>query len=307
MVHQQAPHHPEKRQRIQRKQRRDTGSSRNTSRDVDILRLGAEQTFTRFDSVGVWLAPGYTLATDTPPRSQQEDTTPSVQRAWPRDLRHRLMAVSRLMRKLEKQGYVAILQPWSDQPAWFRVTAQGFRFLGLDWQEIPFPDTHKDLEDRFRHDRHFTSHHHLVNEVRLLLARGGAGAPHHTWKSERAIEMALPPRERGFHRPHKPDGILHLLEDGVWDIKASNGTVLQTISMQAHQIIGIEVECTRKSDKRLREILPNLLDHHDFIWYFCLTPGIRQAISDVRRDTLPTNEQRQRVRLLKLEDFLPCP
>jgi hypothetical protein len=69
------------------------------------------------------------------------------------------MAVSRLMRKLAARGYVEIIQPWSDQPAWFRVTAQGLRSLGLDWPEIPFSDTYEDLEARLRHDRYFKSHH----------------------------------------------------------------------------------------------------------------------------------------------------
>lgn len=296
-----------KRRPTPRRQRRDAGSRRSKGRDTDILRLGAEQTFVRFDTVGVWLAPGYTLATAVPPQSQLEDPTPSAKRAWPQDRRHRLMAVSRLMRKLLQQGYVEIIQPWNDQPPWFRVTTQGLRFLGLDWQEIPFPETNQDLEARLRHDRYITSHNHLVNEVRLLLARGGVGAPRHTWKGERAIEDALPPREYGIHRPHKPDGILGLLEDGAWNITSTSGVVLLTIPMKVDHIIGIEVECTQKSEKRLREILPDLLDHHDFVWYFCLTKSIRQAVSNARRDALPTNEQRQRVRILLMEEYLPCP
>lgn len=50
------------------------------------------------------------------PPEQLTDTTPSVKRAWPTDLRHRLMAVSRLLRKLEDRGDVEIRQPWADQP-----------------------------------------------------------------------------------------------------------------------------------------------------------------------------------------------
>src|SRR6266566_6061665 len=213
-----------KRRRIQQKRRLDAGSSRFKSRDADLLRFGAEQTFTRFDTAGEYLAPGYAPALTLPPPEQLADPTPSVKRAWPADLRHRLMAVSHLLRKLAARGYVEVIQPWADQPAWYRTTALGLRYLGLDWPEIPFPEKYEDLEARLRHDHSFKSHNHLINQVRLLLARGEADAPTHTWKGERAIELALPPREKGLRRPHKADGILHLKEDGAWSITAKDGT-----------------------------------------------------------------------------------
>jgi hypothetical protein len=290
-----------------RKLRRDAGSTRPKSRDADVLRLGAEQTFVRYDTVGEWLAPDRSPATDKPSDTQLKDPTAPAKRAWPQDSRHRLMAVSRLMRKLEAQGYIEIIQPWNDQPAWFRVKAQGLRYLSLDWEEIPFPESYEDLEARLRHDRYFKSHNHLINQVRMLLARGGAGAPEHTWKGERAIEIALPEREKGKRRPHKADGILHLGKDGSWDTKRSTGEVISTIEMKTDQIIGIEVECTQKSAQRLSEILPDLLAHHDFIWYFCLNINIRQAVMDARKTALSTNEERRRVRVMLLEDYLPCP
>jgi hypothetical protein len=295
-----------KRRRIQQKRRSDAGSSRFKSRDADILRFGGEQTFTRFDTVGEYLAPGYTPATAEPPPSQLTDTTAPVKRGWPADLRHRLMAVSRLMRKLAARGYVEIIQPWSDQPAWFRVTAQGLRSLGLDWPEIPFPDTYEDLEARLRHDRYFKSHHHLINQTRVLLARGGAGAPKHTWKGERAIEEALPPREKGVRRQHKLDGAIRLEEDGSWEVRAKDGTVLDSVAMKAGQIIGIEVECSQKSTARLAEILPDIIAHLDFVWYFCASPTIKQAVAEARKNALKTDDQRRRVRILLLEEYLPC-
>ncbi len=76
--------------------------------------------------------------------------------------------------------------------------------------------------------------------------------------------------------------------------------------MKAGQLTGVEVECTLKSDYRLSEILPDLLAHHDYVWYFCLTPAIKQAVADVRRDALKTDNERRRVRILLLEDNLPC-
>ena len=56
--------------RIQHKRRSDAGSSRFKSRDADIVRFGAEQTFVRYDSAGEYLAPGHTPATTEPPASQ---------------------------------------------------------------------------------------------------------------------------------------------------------------------------------------------------------------------------------------------
>jgi hypothetical protein len=297
-----------KRQRIQQKRRRDAGSSRFKSRDADLLRFGAEQTFTRFDTAGEYLAPGYAPALALPPPEQLADPTPAVKRAWPADLRHRLMAVSKLLHKLEARGYVEIIQPWADQPAWYRTTALGLRYLGLDWPDIPFPDTYEALEARLRHDRYFVSHNHLINQVRLLLARGGAGMPtKHTWQGERAIEAALPVREQGLRRPHKADGVIHLQEDGAWEVKNAEKTrVLDTVRMNAGQTLAIEVERSQKNDDRYSAILPDLLAHYDFVWYFCLTATIKQAVADVRKAVLIDKLQQRRVRIMVLGDFLPC-
>lgn len=287
-----------------RKIRRDAGSWRNMSRDDDLLRFNAEQTFLRFDSTGEFLAPGYTPAVAEPPAEQLADMRASAKRGWPADVRHRAMAVSRLMRKLEKRGYVELLQPWADQPAWSRVTQAGLRHIGLEWEETPWPDMPEKIEARFRHDRDHKSHNHLINQVRLLLMRGGAGAPPGIWKGEREIEAALPPREKGKRRPHKPDGLWSLTEDGTWSITADN-VVLDTIEMKAGQIIAIEVECSQKSDWRLEEILPDLVQRADFVWYFCLNDTIHRAVVDARAK-LESDEQRRRVRVLKLEKYLPC-
>ncbi len=295
-----------KRRRVQQKRRIDAGSFRFKGRDADIIRFGAEQTFARADTLGEYLAPGYTPATAEPPASQLADMTPSVKRAWPADQRHRLMAVSHLLRKLSARGYIEIMQPWTDQPAWYRATALGLRSLSLDWPEIPFPEEYDKLEARLRHDSQYTSHNHLINQVRLLLARGGAGVPEHSWKGERAIEEVLPPRQKDVRRPHKADGILYLKEAGAWSITAKDGAMLETVEMKPGQLLGVEVECTLKSDRRLSEILPDLIAYHDFVWYFCLTPTIKQAVADARKQFLTTNEQRRRVRILLLEDYLPC-
>lgn len=295
-----------KRRRVQRKLRRDAGSRRLKARDRDVLRFGAEQTFVRFDSTGEYLAPDYAKAVAEPTADQIADTTPSAKRSWPADLRHRLMAVSRLMRKLEGWGYVEIIQPWADQPAWYRVTTAGLREIGLEWEEIPFPEKYEDLEARLRHDRYFTSHNHVINQVRLLLARGGASMPrNHEWRGERTIESVLPPREHGKRRPHKADGIIYLKENGSWPIENADRTkVLGTVEMRAGCIVGIETECTQKSEARLLEILPDLLSTHDYVWYFCTSATIKEAVAAARKKAEISDDDRRRLRILLLEDYL---
>ncbi len=296
-----------KRRRPLQTRRIDAGSFRDSGRDRDIIRFGAEQTFARADSLGEYLAPGHTPAVAEPPASQLADPTPPTKRAWPADSRHRLMAVSKLLKKLATRGYIEVIQPWSDQPAWYRATALGLHSLGLDWPEIPFPEDYDKLEARLRHDDQYKSHNHLVNQVRLLLARGGLGVPKHTWRGERAIEAALPPRQKDTRRPHKADGIIRLEEDGSWKVLSADKTkVLDTVQMKASELLGVEIECTLKSDQRLSQILPDLLAHHDYVWYFCLTPAIKQAVADARRQALTTHEQRRCVRILLLEEYLPC-
>ena len=296
------PEQKSRRQRLQHKTRRDAGSTRNMSRDDDLLRFLAEQSFVRFDSIGERLAPGHTPAVASPPPEQLANPASPAKRPWPADHRHRMMAVSRLLRKLERRGYVEVLQPWADQPAWARVTAAGLHHLGLGWQEVPWPDTLEKIEARLRHDRDFKSHHHLINQVRLLLMRGGANAPEGVWKGERDLEIVIQQRE-GQRRPHRPDGLWHVLTDGFWNLTAG-GTVLDTIPMYAGQTIAIEVECSRKSDARLADILPDLLVRADFVWYFCLHKQIRDALVEARDTALETDSQRRRLRIMLLEKYL---
>src|SRR5258708_37305937 len=106
-----------KRRRIQQKRRIDAGSMRFTARDGDIMRFGAEQTFARADTLGEYLAPGHTPATAGPPASQLADTTAPTKRAVPAGSRHRLMAVSKLLKKLATRAHLEAIHPCSDPPA----------------------------------------------------------------------------------------------------------------------------------------------------------------------------------------------
>src|SRR5258708_40059184 len=100
-----------KRRRVQQKRRIDAGSFRFSGRDRDVIRYGAEQTFARADSLGEYLASGHTPAVAEPPASQLADPTPPTKRPWPSDSRHRLRAVSKLLRKLATHGYSDETQP----------------------------------------------------------------------------------------------------------------------------------------------------------------------------------------------------
>ena len=110
-----------------------------------------------------------------------------------------------------------------------------------------------------------------------------------------------------MRRQHKLDGAIRLEEDGFWEVRAKDGSVLDTVAMKAGQIIGIEVECSQKSTARLAEILPDIVAHLDFVWYFCASSAIKQAVAGARKKALKTDDQRRRVRILLLEEYLPCP
>src|SRR5690349_14904452 len=84
-------------------------------------------------------------------------------------------------------------------------------------------------------------------------------------KGERAIAATFPPKEAGVLLPCLPNGVMHLEDDGAWDIRVA-GQIVDTVAMQSGQTVAIEVELSRKSFERLNQrVLPSLLEQ----WYFC--------------------------------------
>jgi hypothetical protein len=186
-------------------------------------------------------------------------------------------------------------KPWDEEVTWVRATEAGLRNLGLDWNEIPFPEDRKRLS--------IGSHTYQVNRRRIALARGNYQAPAHTWKSERAIyiDHYRQDAERA-DRAHRPDGVLHLEADGSFPGPRRRDGTLEEISLQRGQTISVEAELTQKNLERLGEgILPSLLRSYNFAWYFCESQSVYNAVVAARRDHLSSNEERKRIRILLLE------
>lgn len=102
-------------------------------------------------------------------------------------------------------------------------------------------------------------------------------------------------------RMHRPDGIMVLHGDGAFPMMRG-GAVAGWIPMRGGQTVAIEVELTRKGRERLGEgILPSLLAHYDFAWYFCGTREVYETMVVARRDALRTAEERERIRILLVQ------
>lgn len=281
--------------------RSDYGSYKVTDRDWEGLRFVAEMKFVRYDTLGEYWAQGFEPATDESQTLDDKHEWPMhhggkrTGMPWPRDYRKRLSAVAQVVSRWErKMGFAETWQPFASQPKWVRITEEGLCELGLPWAEIPFPE-----RERLRHDDEHNSHIHRMNQVRLSLARGDVEVPRHRWISEREIEANLPLKEPGVTLPHKPDGYLELEEDGAWELKRGDGSI-ERIPLLQRSRISLEIEHSRKSYERLGTlVLPSLLEHYDFVWYFCLQEAYN-AVVVARRDYVRTDEERKRIRILLL-------
>ncbi len=273
-----------------------------TDRDWEGWRFVAEMKFVRFDTLGEYWAPGFEPANDESHTLDDQGISPRrhggkrTDMPWPSDYRKRLNAVAQVVSRWEHKMSVAeTWQPFASQPKWVGITEQGLFELGLPWAEIPFPE-----RDRLRHDAEHSSHIHRINQVRLALARGDVEIPRHRWISEREIEANLPPKEPGVKLPHKPDGYLELEEDGAWELKRGDGSI-ERIPLFRGSRIGVEIELSRKSYERLAtHVLPGLLEHYDFVWYFCLQEAYHAVVA-ARRNYVQTDEERKRIRIHLLD------
>ncbi len=285
------------------RRRSDYGTFKITPTDRKALPFVAQQRFVRYDTLGEWLAPGYEPTIFEKRSPGKKGTGRGGKRTglpWPRDYYKRLAAVARIVdQHWVLMGLAESAHPFSDQPRWVRLTGAGLRALGLPWNESEFPE---DLT-AYWHDAEKRSHMHCINETRIYLAGGGSNAPAHTWISERALESEHPLKQAGMQLAHLTDGVLALEEDGGWDILDLNDQVLAHMQMAKGSRIAIEVELNQKTYKRLsKEILPSLLREYDFVWYFC-EPDARRAVYNTRRDYVPGEADRRRIRIMSLSEL----
>lgn len=290
-----------------------------SKRERCLLVFAADQKAVSYLHAAQYLAPNYEPATDPPPKeakgglseemSEVGDQTevPSSETGkpkparggdrrnapWPRDRRLRLKAVSRIIKELERKGWVETADPWKDRPKWMYVTMPGLRRLGLDYNEAHFPEDEEELD-----------HLYQITRVRLLVGHRPEDPESawfaHTWISERAIKADYPQNEAGVTLAHLPDGALELDEDAL--VKMADG---EKFPFKRGDCLAVEVERSRKDFARLDVILPDLLKHYAGVWYFC-SPKAADAVHLtierlVKAGTL-TRNQAKLIRVLDLEE-----
>lgn len=301
--------------------RADFGSHLVTPRDRLGLRFAGEQKYVRYDSLGQLFAPDYAPATDVlplglhrPHMRKQQSTKHEMQAdslesdevqaksqeskrggyrgalPWPTNYRKRIHAVGSIVdRWVQKMGYAKTWRPASDQPKWVTLTQAGLRFVGLEYDEVDWPE-----------DFELLNHTHHINMVRLLLAHrqnDKGNVPLHTWISERAIEADYPLLRAGMSLPTTPDGILEVTQD--------NGTIQlatgELLPVRRGDTIAVEVELSRKSFERYgKRVFPSHLEQFTVVWYFCGADAY-DAVVAARRDQLRTDEERARIVIRQLE------
>ncbi len=282
--------------------RSDWGTFEYTLRDDKGLLLIAEMKFVPYDLLGQWLDPDLAPAIDELRNEEQSKTKGKKPRGgkrkgvpWPRDCKKRLHATAELVRRWdEKMHFARRWKPWEHEPAWARISAAGLRNLGLDWPEIEFPED--------PHKLTLASHTYQVINRRLHLARGGSNAPAHQWISERKIYVDQV-RKLGAdaEHAHRPDGVMRLEVDGSYPLTRGE-IVIEHIPLKKGQTVAIEEELSCKGSERLgKGILRSLLSQYDFAWYFCHDEEIYNKVIAARRDYLRTDDERKRIRILRIE------
>jgi hypothetical protein len=300
-----------KREQPEGERRSDYGTFKKTDKDWSGWELVGSMRWVRFDTLGELWDPEHKPANVLP---YQNSTTGQEEKRgrggsrkgfpWPKDHLHRMMAVARIVYRWKEHGFAKLKQPWDGQPQWVSLTEAGYAERRLPWHEIDWPEDDKDL----RHDDDYSiSHIHRINQMRMRLLGGAANAPSHEWISERAIEADFPLKEAGMSLPHLPDGVMHLQEDGKWDIEIEEDGIIETVDtveMKSGQQVAIEVELSRKSYPRLQwKVLPSLLEKYDFVWYFA-DEDARKAVYKARDEHVPNEEDQRRIRIMKLDDYL---
>jgi hypothetical protein len=302
------------------KHRSDYRTWKKTERDQDGMFLVAQQKLMRLDTLGEWFAPGYESMVESQPAQNGEQVQANgsqpikKQRGgkrtgtpWPRDRRHRMMAVERIVNRwVDPMGFADVWQPWASQPPWVRITQRGLEELHLDvdgqgdpyWTELPWPEDKKLRDD----GKEYLSHTHRINQVHLALARGDVKdiPKKHIWHSEREIEATLPKKVKGVRLPHKTDGYVELDEDGTWNFPRRDGNI-DVLILPRGSRIAIEVELSRKRFEAYEQfILPDLLKFYDFALYFAYDDAYN-AVVDARRKYLSSDDERRRIRIIKLQ------
>lgn len=267
-----------------------------TERSIRGLRFTADQKAVSYIHLAQYFAPNFEPALDYPPA--RDDDKRLIARGgnrrnapWPLDRKARIHAVSQIVDKWWKNGWVWKERPHLERPKWVWVNEAGLRRLGLEYIDAHFFEEEE------------LNHLYQVTAIRLRLARRPED-PHavwfaHTWISERAIKASYPQNRPGILLPHLPDGALELDEDAL--VKMERGVELP---LRRGDRIAIEVELSRKHFQRLEEILPDLLRHYRGVWYFCERKAYDAVVATKQRlveGGILSKEQSRLIRVIHLE------
>src|SRR6266849_6196561 len=192
-----------------------------TERGLRGLRFTAEQKAVSYIHLAQYFAPNYEPALDSPP--EKDESVRTKERGgnrrnapWPRGRKARIHAVSQIVDKWWKNGWVCKERPYLERPKWVWVNEAGLRRLGLEYNDAHFFEEEE------------LNHLYQVTAIRLRLGRRPEDPQAvwfaHTWISERAIKASYPQNRPGIALPHLPDGALEL--DGDALVKMERGIEL---------------------------------------------------------------------------------
>lgn len=241
------------------RQRRDTHSVKFQERDEWLMAIIAMMGGMRYDQIGTWLAFfaewREMKAGKKRHMIQGEDGEMVLAPLVPLTEN----AVRRVIGRWFVAGYAAAdklaeSDRIGDRHFWLWMTDAYMAEYGL-----PF--------DGSRPPKKMLKHLYQTNEVRLTLARS-TKFPRHVWISERAITASREEAMPGVPFEHPPDGVLQF-EDG--------------------SRAAIEVERSIKDDYKLEQILLDLLENYDEVYYF--TTEATEPVIERARSLLNTDQQ----------------
>jgi hypothetical protein len=168
--------------------------------------------------------------------------------------------VQSIINRWIKYGYAVTDQPHDGDPVWLTLTMKAMRELKLPY-EVGFPPK-EDLKE--------SGHIFACNQVRFKLMKTKTYG-NYVWWAERAIKANWQEGQAGVEYDQLPDAELYL--DGI-------------------RQIGVEVELTRKSDKRYDQILINLTDQYPQVLY-CVRGNYLYSVVERARARLSGERQGQ--------------
>ena len=148
--------------------------------------------------------------------------------------------------RLRKRGYVEWKRLLTDRPSFVYVTKKTLNEL-----QLPFPEYEPQITQTLADGTvqgTTNLHKDYINQLRIYLEQ--YYGRHLGWVSERRIRLDQDPEPDGTY-PHRADALAFI----------------------ENQDTAIEVEKSKKGERRLEEIMLTLLSTYKQTYYFCTNPG----------------------------------